>query len=75
MSPGGDLILLIRSQIFCPTNVSRVIDVGTITLGVWTLNTFAAKRVSDLAGKKVVVLRGGSSELRQKMAGCRRGGR
>lgn len=58
----GDLILLIPSPIFAPINVSRVIDVGTITLGVWTLNTFAAKRVSGLAGKKVVVLRGGSAE-------------
>lgn len=58
----GDLILLIPSPIFAPTNVSRVIDVGTITLGVWTLNTLVATRVADLAGKKVVVLRGGSAE-------------
>ena len=58
----GDLTVLIPSPIFVPTTVARTVDIGSISLGVWTPKGSTVKGVSHLAGKKVVVLRGGSAE-------------
>lgn len=58
----GDLTVLIASPMFVPTTVGRAVDVGSISLGVWTPSASPVKCIADLEGKRVAVLRGGSAE-------------